>query len=331
MCRGYTSATSKGIGALNLSYWNLHGWKSRIVGNKFTDEDFLSEIKNSDLIGLGETHIHEGTLDNLCIPGFKLVAYKNRHIHARSKTASGGLAIFAREHVSKLFVPIKTENENILWLKIKKELINENKDIFLACIYLSPLKGKNEIFKKFQELSKDIMLFQQKGDVLLIGDLNARTNNSADYIKFDKLNDDHLVNDETITSERNSEDKIACDQTGNELLDLCKSHDLRIVNGRKTGDLFGKCTSFQWNGTAVVDYLISQGNIFEKISVFKIGEHIPWLSDHCAIHCSLELSRLKQFKKMNLNLKKSPKIFKWDKTVPTFLRTPLKKTPYQIV
>ena len=124
---------------------------------QFTDTDFLSEIKNSDLIGLGETHLHEGTLDKLSIPGFKLVAYKNRHIHVKSKTASGGLAIFAREHVSKLLVPIKTENKDILWLKIK----NGNKDVYLAYIYFSPLKRKNDIFKKFQELSKDIMTFQR--------------------------------------------------------------------------------------------------------------------------------------------------------------------------
>ena len=60
----------KTLGALKLSFWNIHGWKSRIIGNKFTDTDFLSEIKNSDLIGLGETHLHEGTLEKLSIPGF---------------------------------------------------------------------------------------------------------------------------------------------------------------------------------------------------------------------------------------------------------------------
>ena len=107
------------------------------------------------------------------------------------------------------------------------------------------------------------MTFQRTGDVLLLGDLNVRTNSSPDYIKIEKLKyDNPTAKDETITHERNSEDKTVCDQTGNELIDLCKSHGLRIVNRRKTGDLFGKCTSFQWNGNAVMDYLVSQINIF---------------------------------------------------------------------
>ena len=54
----------------------------------------------------------------------------------------------------------------------------KKKDIYLACIYLSPLREKNEIFRKFKRISQDIMTFQRTGDVLLLGDLNARTNNS---------------------------------------------------------------------------------------------------------------------------------------------------------
>ena len=107
---------------------------------------------------------------------------------------------------------------------------------------------------------------------------------------------------------------------------MCKSHDLRIVNGRKTGNLFGK---FQWNGNAVVDYLVTQTNIFEKISVFKIGEHLPWLSDHCAIHCSLELNRQPEIKTEFSNLQKRPKIFKWDKHSSSIFKDKLKENVIQ--
>ena len=40
-------------------------------------------------------------------------------------------------------------------------------------------------------------------------------------------------------------------QRGRELLDLCKVNDMIISNGRKIGDLFGKYTSHQWNGSAL--------------------------------------------------------------------------------
>ena len=208
----------------------------------------------------------------------------------------------------------KTKNEDIIWIKIKKEFYNEPEDIYLASLYLNPVKGKNENFRRFLQLSNEIMSFQKKGNVILVGDLNARTNNTKDYIELDKFSDDlSSTNDETITLIRNSEDKMQCDHTGKELLDLCKTHDLRIVNGRKTGDLFGKFTSFQPNGNGVVDYLISESNIFEKFSFFKVGEYIPWLSDHCALHSCIQLNEDMQTRKSIPDLKPAPKIFKWDK------------------
>ena len=67
------------------------------------------------------------------------------------------------------------------------------------------------------------------------------------------------------------------------MLELCKTLNLNILNGRKTGDLFGKFTSFQWNGNGVVDYVISSRDSFSLISYLKVGSYIPWLSDHCPL------------------------------------------------
>ena len=36
--------------------------------------------------------------------------------------------------------------------------------------------------------------------------------------------------------------------------------DFRITNGRKLGKIFGKFSSMQWNGGAVVDYIITQAS-----------------------------------------------------------------------
>ena len=41
---------------------------------------------------------------------------------------------------------------------------------------------------------------------------------------------------------RTSEDSTKVDGRGEELLDLCKAFNLVIINGRKTGDPFGKIT-----------------------------------------------------------------------------------------
>ena len=87
---------------LNLSFWNIEGFKSRIVGNKLSDPDFLAEVQNADVIGIVETHIHEEILDELTIPGFVPLNYKNRPKNVKSNISSGDIAIFAKEPLQTL-------------------------------------------------------------------------------------------------------------------------------------------------------------------------------------------------------------------------------------
>ena len=86
------------------------------------------------------------------------------------------------------------------------------------------------------------------------------------------------------------------DHRGKELIELCKSLGLITLNGRKIGDLFGNFTSFQWNGNSVVDYVLVDQSLLSSISFFKIGNFIPWLSDHCATRFRLESSMDRSFR-----------------------------------
>ena len=62
---------------MKITSWNLNGYKSRHFGSKLIHHDFLSEIENSDVVGLTETHIHKEVLGDLHIPGYNRIAYKN--------------------------------------------------------------------------------------------------------------------------------------------------------------------------------------------------------------------------------------------------------------
>ena len=62
---------------IQISAWNIHGFMSKILGNKLTDSTFMSEIKNDDVVTLVETH-NSSANDKLSIPGFKRVSVKNR-------------------------------------------------------------------------------------------------------------------------------------------------------------------------------------------------------------------------------------------------------------
>ena len=126
---------------LKFCYWNIHGYMSRQVGIKLRDPDFLKNISEVDFIGLGETHVHDEILEHLNIIGFKRIGYKNRKKNLKSKTASGGIALFIKEDIAYLFSHVKTDNEDTIWAKIKKEHTGIGKDIFIGTCYFSPEKG----------------------------------------------------------------------------------------------------------------------------------------------------------------------------------------------
>ena len=137
---------------LKYAFWNINGYKSKVIGNKFVSRDFLKVIDGCDVIGLAETHIHFQILDDLVIPGFIRIHYKNRKPRSNGKCGSGGIALFSKENISKFLVPIQNDNEDVIWVKIKRELLGEEKDIYLGTTYISPTGNKETIAKNFEKI-----------------------------------------------------------------------------------------------------------------------------------------------------------------------------------
>ena len=88
--------------SLKICAWNINGFFSRIIGNKFLDQDFAKVVGEIDLLCLTETHIYKDISENLSIPGFQLLGYKNHKKNSKSNTAQGGIAIFAKSKVANL-------------------------------------------------------------------------------------------------------------------------------------------------------------------------------------------------------------------------------------
>ena len=288
------------------AFWNINGYKSKIIGNKLVNRDFIDEIKGCDIVGLVETHVHSKTLDQLAIPGFKRIDYKIREPHSKGRCGSGGIALFCKNHITTFLTPIQNANEDVIWTKIKKELLGEERDIYLATIYISPTGNKDHIVSQFGNLRQEIEHFQRKGKVILQGDLNARTSNQDEIIVADKFDQESEQNNFTAPH-RNSEDILKTDLRGEELLELCKGLNIIILNGRKIGDPFGKITSYQWNGKAVVDYVISSLDLFNSITCFKVGNYSPFISDHCPLF--YEVHSKIEGKKQEENLQEQPGSF----------------------
>ena len=69
-------------------------------------------------------------------------------------------------------------------------------------------------------------------------------------------------------------------------MQLCIANKIRILNGRVTGDLDGKLTSYQPTGTSTVDYGIVSEDLQNTILGFQVQRLTPY-SDHCPITLKL--------------------------------------------
>ncbi len=162
--------------SLKISCWNVQGLRSSIFGVKSQHSDFKKEILNSDIIILQETW-NVRDLSTGCPIGFREIILPSTKLRGVTKGRdSGGMLIWYR---TELIDSIKTIQigESYIWLKIKKDIVSTNRHIFLCATYLPPAESPYYNKDIFSILQDEICHFQTKGNVLICGDLNARTGN----------------------------------------------------------------------------------------------------------------------------------------------------------
>ena len=120
---------------------------------------------------------------------------------------------------------------------------------------------------------------------------------------------------------------------GKRLLEICKSADLRILNGRVSGDSLGRATFHGKTGVSVVDYVICDQNLFShfKSFVFKMP---TYLSDHSPLVTWLsigtEICNQDALPK-NATLTRLPKQFLWESNLSPKFKEVLQSSSMQIL
>lgn len=166
----------------------------------------------------------------------------------------------------------------------------------------------------FDCVESDILNFKNKGNILLCGDLNARVGSMCDFIidddnRYIPTFDSYQV-DKQILLRKSQDTKI--DSRGKSLIDLCISHQLRLLNGRIIGDLFGKYTCYKPVGASVVDYAIMSEGALNQVLYFRVNDFIPTLSD-CHSKIEWKMSALYTTAENNNNEEVFPMLcnYKW--------------------
>ena len=237
------------------------------------------------------------------IEGFKCF-----HKVRGSSCLGGGLSILVKEKLieNKRIEFVESEDYHVMWLKISKDILDLDKNVYLGNVYLPPEGSKYADYDNFLEVEGECLDICNKEEayLMLAGDFNAHTGILSDLVVFDKFstadNLDELneivfsydnLRDLGINLTRNSECKQKVNNYGNRFLELCKGLDLMIANGRLGQDSgVGRCT---FKDVAVDDYLIANPRLLPLIEDFNICEFDPLFSDgHSALEFSLKTVNL---------------------------------------
>ena len=255
----------------------MHGISSKILGDKTKDPEFLRTIPEWDILALSELH----TDKPISIPGFCVKKQNIRPKHHRGPKIGGGLAVLIKHNMAGKFQLISNNNIDSIWIKTAET--QEDKEPSICFYYCSP--ETCSATNIFEVVDREIELYNNKNNTFIFGDFNAGIKTEQETIIQDKFDDLFGIETEILMEPipRNSEDMKIINNRGKEFLDICRINNLTVVNGRKVGDIFGKYTCHQRNGSSVVDYLISTHPSFKEITQFKVGDFSPTLSDHCPI------------------------------------------------
>jgi len=213
------------VQGLSLEKFNNH-LVPRLLPNKY------------DFICFCETWLKSNDIKDYELPDYYCVNRPRMHMHKRAKRGSGGVLLYIHKSV-KGHVELQEngDSEDRLWIKIHHPYSHVN--VFCCFCYTPPANSIitcNEV-SQWSTLESEIIQFSSKGQIIICGDLNARTGNQNDFISVDSEIPIDLpcgYVPDSNTSPRVSQD-IQVNTQGKYLLDLCISCRLRIVNGRHKG------------------------------------------------------------------------------------------------
>lgn len=255
---------------LSICSMNVQGLK------KFEgDQTFLNFCRKYDIIGMYETW-----QQNKSDFGSFLEGYINfdcmRPTRGSARRGSGGVTVFVKEYFVNMNIIIRIFDEmsECVVLLLSSELYDNINDILLILTYVAPERSpiyttdNDDGINLLNEKLLDIKAAYPNAEIIVAGDLNARTKDFLDYIPYDDL--DIVFGDtdypgDTFNLNRNSKDSHTYNKFGLSLIDLCCEHDIHMLNGRPD-DVEGNITCISNEGRSIVDYIIASTSLFNKVT-----------------------------------------------------------------
>ena len=252
-------------------------------------------IEEFDFIVLLETWLKENHCNDYSLNGYVLQHFYRTAICQKAKRGSGGIAVYIKEHLVRGLEQVQDTELKVIddrvWYRLHKSFFGLENDLYIGLWYIPPSYScrHTQTEEMWAYFEKEISYFQMKGDLIIMGDLNARTGEKCDWIELDDrdnlpLPDEYAV--DTCIKPRVSMDKNV-NSCGERLIDICIATGLKIVNGRfGTDEGLGKLTCNTYNGGSVIDYVLTEPAYFRHLCEFRVRDPLI-VSDHCPIQLEI--------------------------------------------
>ena len=240
---------------LKIGALNCHGLRDKI---DYPEVHKL--ICSCDIFGVSETWFGED--DDPSIKGYEFYPFNRK---GNKGPIRGGIGWFIKSNLKEhIKLQEHISDENFLWCKLSKNYFGFCDDLYICIVYIPPESSTREKrinldhFSRLTDITKKI----PSENIILLGDFNARTNNLPDVFRGEKEEEymDQVDFFSNIDTTRTNQDSTI-NKYGRLLTEYCIASRSYITNGRTVGDLQGKYTCHEANGSSTVDYAIVNENL----------------------------------------------------------------------
>ncbi len=292
------------MGLLSIGSQNIQGGIGTKV--KSFQNNLYKEICKNDVYCIQESWVSENQENDNQVgdsPIPKVRGYEHfsnlRSKGKKTRVFGGNVVYFRSEFKNKYIRKLGSKYNDFLWMWLDGEFFNLPADLYLCSVYIPHEKSVVHETRKldpFQILAEETAQYQQKGLVMHIGDFNSRTGSLPEdwnFLANPALvpgQNNFSVDTETSTIPKRRNEDTESNTFGKKLLKLCETLGLVILNGRKSGDFFGKKT-FHGHGSSTIDYAVCSLAMYRYIQSFHVHS-LDWFSDHCQISLKFNTSYL---------------------------------------
>lgn len=256
----------EGEGGWKVAFWNVAG-----LGKK--DRNFWKGLRDWDVVVMSETWVDEkgwGKIKSRLPDGYvweSQPAFKRN----RKGRAIGGMVMGIRKEVIERELKIESGKEGVMVGRV----IQGKEKWRIVGVYAS-----GGIEKTLQNIGQWVEGKEEDIKTIIGGDLNARTGWEGGGV---------VMEEEDFRSEgkrlRKSKDgKI--NKEGRRLIEFLEERGWGILNGCTNGDEEGEYTFTGGKGCTVIDYVLGDEEVRDKIRCFKVGDKVD--SDHHPVEVVIE-------------------------------------------